>query len=109
MSKKSLLSLPSKAQLGNFNAMTCLLSNLHFEEFPFERRRLELVAMGLTPPENERQEEAVQGVSFRKYFQDGYFDRVERLTDRVHALVYLLNIAMLNRPYSKIDGTIMPH
>jgi hypothetical protein len=49
----------------------------------------------------------VHGRGLVKVFQC-YFDRVERLTDRVHALVYLLNIAMLNRPYSKIDGTIMP-
>jgi hypothetical protein len=149
MSKKSLLSLHSKAQLGNFNAMACFLSELHFEEFPPERRQLEHRAMGLTYTENYRQEEAENGVSFRKYFREDYFievhttfnkssekfnetgyvgvlikysvqgkglskvfqcyfERVEGLTDRIHALVYALNIAMMNRPYSKYDGTLMP-
>lgn len=149
MPKTSLLFLSSKAQEGNFNAMAHFLSQLHFEEFPIERRRLEHCALSLSPTENDRQEEAEYGISFRKYFQDGYFievhttfnketqkfnetgrvgvlikypvngkgllkvfqcyfDRVDGLTDRVHALVYALDIAMKNRPYSKYDGTLMP-
>lgn len=149
MPKTSLLSLSSKTQEGNFNTIAHFLSELHFEEFPIERRRLEHRALSLSPTENDRQEEAEHGVSFRKYFQDGYFievhttfnkaiqrfnetgrvgvlikypvhgkgllkvfqcyfDRVDRLTDRVHALVYALDIAMKNRPYSRHDGTLMP-
>lgn len=83
MSKISLLSLSSKAQEGNFNAMAHFLFELHFEEFPIERRRLEHRALSLSPTENHRQEEAEYGVSFRKYFQDGYFIEVHTTFNKV--------------------------
>lgn len=72
----SYLTLSSEKQLIQFEKLKEGLGRIGIEEFPLQRRRFENTLIGLSSATKQRQEETEQCVSFRKYYEGGYFIEV---------------------------------